>query len=90
MKIGEAATPVRQSVQIRRIDLAAERADIGKPEVVCHYHQEVGPLHDDDDNEPGRARVSVRRHAARCGITRAFDGCQRQDPVVGGRCALVA
>src|ERR1700741_277665 len=45
MEIGKPDPPVGQPIQVGRIDLAAERADIGKPEVVRHDHQKVGPLH---------------------------------------------
>ena len=44
MEIGEPDPGVGQPVQIGGVDLAAERADIGEPEIVCHDHQEVGPL----------------------------------------------
>src|SRR6201993_2953320 len=45
MEIGEPDPGVRQPIQVGRIDLAAERADIRKPEVVRHDHQKVRPLH---------------------------------------------
>src|ERR1700751_5503535 len=45
MEIGEPDARVGQSIQVGRIDPAAERADIGKPEVVRHDHQKVWPLH---------------------------------------------
>src|SRR5271163_1957072 len=45
MEIGEPDPRVGQSVQVRGADLPTEGADIGEPEVVRHYHQEVGPCH---------------------------------------------
>src|SRR6201997_1689295 len=45
MEIGEPDPGVRQPIQVGRLDLAAERADIRKPEVVRHDHQKVWPLH---------------------------------------------
>ena len=45
MKIGESDARVSEQIQVGGIDLATEGADVGKPEIVRHYHQEVRPLH---------------------------------------------
>jgi hypothetical protein len=45
MKIGESDARVGEPVQVGRFDLPTEGSDIGKPKIVCHDHQEVGPLH---------------------------------------------
>lgn len=45
MEIGEPDPGVGQPIQVGGVDLSAERADVGEPEIVCHYHQKVGPCH---------------------------------------------
>jgi hypothetical protein len=45
MEIGEPDPGVGQPIEIGRINLAAECADIGIPEVVCNDHEEVWPFH---------------------------------------------
>jgi enoyl-CoA hydratase len=45
MKIGEPDPGVGQPVEVGGVDLSAERANVGEPEIVCHYHQEIGPCH---------------------------------------------
>lgn len=45
MEIGEPDPGVGQPIEIGCIDLAAECADIGIPEVVCNDHEEVWPFH---------------------------------------------
>ena len=59
MEIGESDPRVGEPIEIGCIDFAAERADIGKPEVVRHDHEEVGPLH-------AEASCQVRRRAECC------------------------
>lgn len=54
MKIGEPDPGVRQPVQVGRFDLTAERADIGKPEIVRDDHQKVGSLHVSDNSQTRR------------------------------------
>ena len=54
MKIGEPDARMGKPVKVGRFDLATERTDIGKSEIVGHDHQEVGPLH-------GEASCQVRR-----------------------------
>src|ERR1700733_1223784 len=45
VEIGQPDPRVGQPVQIGGVDLAAEGADIGEPEVICDDHQEVRPCH---------------------------------------------
>ncbi len=45
MEIGQPDPGVGQPVQIGGLDLAAEGADVGEPEVVRHDYQEVRPCH---------------------------------------------
>jgi hypothetical protein len=45
MEIGESQALMGQPIQIRRVDLATERTDVGEPEIVGDDHQEVRPLH---------------------------------------------
>ena len=40
MKIGEPDPGVGEPIQIGRVDLTTEGADIGKPQIVCHDDQE--------------------------------------------------
>jgi hypothetical protein len=47
MEVGQPDSGVGQPVQIGRVDLTAEGADIGEPEVVCHDHEEIGLCHGD-------------------------------------------
>ena len=54
MEIGEPDPRVGQPIEIGRLDFAAERAEIGKPEVVRHDHEEVGPLHAEASCQVGR------------------------------------
>ena len=54
MEVGEPDPGVGQPIEVGRFDLAAERADVGKPEVVCDDHEEVGALHAHASCQVGR------------------------------------
>ena len=43
MEVGEAHAGVGKAIEIRRLDFAAERAEIGKAEIVRDDDEEVGP-----------------------------------------------
>lgn len=79
MKIGEPQPRIRQPVQVGRLDLAAESADVGEAEIIRHDHQKVGPLHVLDNSHLLRARVTAVSATVRA-----------RAPDVGGPCEPAA
>lgn len=67
MEIGEPDPGVGQAVEVGRLDLPAECAEVGEAEVVCNDHQEVGALH-------GQASCQVRRQGGMPRLARVGAG----------------